>query len=180
VTGLAASVERYGPCAEVSDPRPGDFILVRGSSLVSRVIYASEKRRALALRRYGYWSHCALVAASTGLIIDVTSRGVVVRHISRYRGDEYHYVRVDRPERERIQSVVVAARAVGEPYDVLSFFRIGWNLVVRRPRMSAPDRGQQVCASVVARALAHTGVEFASPPHEMMAADLACHFGVLP
>jgi len=76
--------------------------------------------------------------------------------------------------------VRVAAQAVGQPYAVLSFFRIGWNLVFRRPRISTPDRGQQVCASVVARALRHAGVELTLPPHEMMAADLAYHFGVLP
>jgi hypothetical protein len=177
---MDVTVERYGPGDDVADPRAGDFILIRGSSWVSQIIYAAERRRPRPLRRYAYWSHCALVANRYGAIIDVTNRGVVVRHIGRYRDDEYHYVRVDCPESQRIGAVLFAARAVGQRYDVLSFLRIGWNLVIRRPRISAPDRGQQVCASVVARALAHAGIEFDLPPHEMMAGDLAYRFGVLP
>ena len=177
---MSTNVERYGPGTDVAAPRVGDFILIRGSSWVSRVIYGAERRRPRAVRPYGYWSHCALVASRYGTIIDVTNRGVVVRHISRYRDNEYHYVRVDRPELDRIEAVRVASKAVGQHYAVLSFLRIGWNLVVRRPRITTPDRGQQVCASVVARALAHAGFEFSSPPHEMMATDLAYHFGVLP
>jgi len=177
---VTGSVERYGPGADAVEPRPGDFILVRGSSLISRAIYTAEKRRPRSQRPYGYWSHCALVTGPPGVIIDVANRGVVVRLIKDYRGEEYHYVRLDRPEEVRMEAVRLAARAIGQPYSVPSMLRIGWNLVVRRPRITTRDRGQQVCASVVARALAHMGVEFPLPPHEMMASDLAYHFGVLP
>lgn len=177
---MTTVAERYAPGADVPDPRPGDFILIRGSSWVSRIIYAAERRRPRTLRPYAYWSHCALVATRYGTIIDVTNRGVVAGHISRYRDHEYHYVRVDRPEGERFAGVLLATRSVGQRYGVLSFFRIGWNLVFRHPHIRARDRGQEVCASVVARALAHAGFEFSSPPHEMMATDLAHHFGVLP
>ena len=173
-------VERYAPGEEVADPRSGDVLLVRGRCWPSRFIRLAERRRPRADRPYGYWSHCALVAGSNGLLIEVTSKGVVVRHVSGHRNEEYHFLRLDRSEAERIGAVLYTLPFVGRRYAVLSFLRLGWNLVIRRPRLRTRDRGQQVCASLVGRALERAGERFAVPPHDLMAADVAKHFGVTP
>lgn len=175
-----ARYERYAPGEEVADPQTGDVLLIRGRSWPSVIIRWAERRRPRADRRYGHWSHCALVAGPSGLLFEVTSAGVVVRHVSAHRDEEYHYVRLDRPPEERLRAALYAKDFVGRRYTVLSFLRLGWNLVIRWPRLSVPDRGQQVCASLVGRALERAGERFALPPHELMAADLAKHFGVVP
>ena len=173
-------VERYGPGEEAAELAPGDVLLIRGSSWPSAIIRWAERRRPREDRRYGHWSHCALVAGRSGLLIEVTSAGVVVRHVSGHRDEEYHYVRIDRPIEDRLKAVLYARDFVGRPYTVLSFLRLGWNLVIRWPRLRVRDRGQQVCAALVARSLERAGETFAKPPHELMATDLAKHFGVTP
>ncbi|MDX6449412.1 MAG: Permuted papain-like amidase enzyme YaeF/YiiX, family [Gaiellaceae bacterium] len=172
-------VERYGPGEEVEDPRPGDFLLIRCRSRVSRLIYAAERLRPRDQRPFGHWSHSALVVRRDGLIADVTSAGVIVRHVSRYRGEEYHYVRLDQPLDQALLAAQYALSCVGQPYGHLSAVRLGWNVVTRCP-IRVRDRGQQVCASLVCRALERAGHRFAERPHEMMAGDLARHFGVAP
>jgi hypothetical protein len=172
-------VERYGPGDEVADPRPGDFLLIRGSSWVSRLTYAAERTRPREQRSFGYWSHSALVVRRDGLLADVTSAGVVLRPVSRYRDDEYHYVRLDQPLDHALRAVEYARSCVGQPYGHLSALRVGWNVVTRCP-IRVRDGGHQVCASLVGRALERAGHRFADRPHDMLAGDLARHFGVAP
>ena len=172
-------VERYGPGEEVACPSGGDLLLVRGRSWVSALVYALERLRPRELGAFGYWSHCAFVAGPTGLIVEVTDRGVVVRHVSRYRDSEYHYVRLQLTEEQRLAAIRAAAACLGQPYSHSSFLLIGWNNLSPF-RWNVPDRGQNVCASIVARALQPCGIEFDRPPHELLASDLARHFGVRP
>jgi hypothetical protein len=177
--GAHVDVERYGPGDEVADPRPGDFVLIRGRSWVSWLVYATERMRPRDQRPFGHWSHSALVMRRDGLIAEVLNTGVVLRHVSRYRDDEYHYVRVDQPLAQALRAVEYAHSCVGQRYGHLSAVRLGWNVVTRCP-IRVRDRGQQVCASLVGRALERAGHRFADRPHEMMAGDLARHFGVMP
>ena len=172
-------VERYGPGDEVEDPRPGDFLLIRGCSWVSRLVYVAERLRAREQRAFGHWSHSALVVRRDGLIAEVLNTGVALHHVSRYRGEEYHYVRLDQPLGQALLAVQYALSCVGQPYSHLSALRVGWNVVTRRP-IRVRDRGQQVCASLVGRALERAGHRFGDRPHEMMIGDLARHFGVAP
>ena len=172
-------VERYGPGEEVGDPRPGDFLLIHGCSWVSRLVYAGERLRPREHRPFGHWSHSAIVMRRDGLIAEVLNTGVVLGHVSRYRGEEYHYVRLDQPLGQALLAVEYARSCVGQPYRYLSCVRLCWNLVTRRP-IRVRDRGQQNCASLVGRALERAGHRFAERPHEMMIGDLARHFGVAP
>jgi hypothetical protein len=43
-----------------------------------------------------------------------------------------------------------------------------------------PDTGRPGCVSLIARALQRAGIVFERPPAELMPADLAKTFGVLP
>jgi len=172
-------VERYGPGDGVDDPRPGDFLLIRGHSWASRLIHAAERTRPREQRPFGRWSHSALVVRRDGLLAEVLNTGVVLRPISRYRGEEYHYVRLDQPLGQALLAAQYALSCVGQPYRHLSALRLGWNVVTRCP-IRVRDRGQQVCASLVGRALERAGHRFADRPHEMLAGDLARHFGVTP
>jgi hypothetical protein len=172
-------VERYWLGQEVAAPNGGDLLLIRGRSWASAFVYLLERLRPRELGAFGYWSHCAFVAGPTGLIVDVTNRGVVLRHISRYRDSEYHYVRLDLTDEQRLSAIRAAAACLGRPYSLASFFLIGWNNLTPF-HWKVADRGQNVCASIVARALAPCGIEFDRPPHELLASDLARHFGVTP
>jgi hypothetical protein len=181
-TGVGARVqrvERYGPGEGIASPWPGDFLLIRGHWWISRVIHGGQliRFRTAADRPYAHWSHVALVASFEGRIIEVNDKGVVARHIERYRALEYHYVRIHATGQQRLEAVRYAESCVGEPYARLAFLALGAS-VFTGGLIRVGERGQQMCGSLVARALARTDAVFDRRPAEMTPADLAKHYNV--
>ncbi len=177
----AVCVRRFGPGEEVSDPQPGDFILVRENTWYSRLIYwfARLRFRGRGERGFAHWSHVALVGHHDGRIIEVLDTGVQIRHLGKYRDCEYHYVGLALRPEQRGEVVDFARGAVGQPYGRLGFVILGFSLLTGG-LIKVRDRGQQGCAALVVRALAHCGERFEMSPVEMMPGDLARHYGIRP
>ena len=122
----------------------------------------------------------ALVASDGGRIIEAVPSGVVARSVEKYRGWEYHYVHVDAPDAARRDAVRFAESCVGRPYSVPGLLGLGL-AALTGCRALLPDRGQQSCAALVARALAReTKVIFPWAPIGMMPGDLAKYYGITP
>jgi hypothetical protein len=160
--------------------RPGDLILVTGSSWRSRVISGYERLRARtrAQRQSARWSHAALVVGANGAIIEAGTAGVVARHLEKYRDVHYRYVTVQATPAQRKRAVSFAASRVGSHYSRLALV----NLVVSpltHGRLRLHDPGCETCGSLVAEALARAGEKFHRPPTEMLPADLATHYELI-
>jgi hypothetical protein len=168
-----------GEC--VTSFRPGDVILVSGTSWRCRVISGFERLRigTRAAWQSARWNHAALVVNANGAIVEAGTGGVVLQHVEKYRDDDYHYVAVRATHDERSRAVRFAASRVGCSYSR----RAVANLVVsgltrKRVRLHDPDR--EMCGSLVANALTRAGENFERPPAEMLPADLATHYGLIP
>lgn len=173
--------ERFGPGEGITNPWPGDFLLIRGHWWISRVIHGGQRFRFRNAedRKYAHWSHVALVTNMRGRIIEANDKGVVVRHVEHYRALEYHYVRINASGPQRREAARFAESCVGEPYARLGFMALGLS-VLTDGRFGVRDRGQQLCGALVARALARTDAVFDRHPAEMTPADLAKHYRVTP
>ena len=176
----AGSVERFPPGKSAPAPLPGDFVLVRGRTWTSRVVYLGQATRLWrrADRPYRYWSHAALVIWSDGRIAEASARGVICSRLEKYRDADYHYVHVAQTGRARREAVTFACSCVGMPYAPLGYFRpaaatltLGW---------LQPSPHRHACASLVAEAMSRAGVVFDRPPAEVLPADLAKHYRVRP
>ena len=174
--------ERFGPGETMARPRPGDFVLIRGEGWISMAVHAFQalRFRAPAERPYAYWSHAALVTSPRGRIVEVGPRGVFANNLERYRSLEYHYVHVTVPDARRLEAARFAESCVGQRYGTLSAVALGFVILIGCP-LAVPDRGQQNCAALVARALERaTGERFTRTPVNMLPADVAKHFRITP
>lgn len=171
----------YGPGETISHyPRPGDIILVRHKHWLSLLIrsFVRIRCRAPADRPYAYWSHAALVLNSSGHMVEVNSRGVVVSHIRQYRECDYHYVWLDLPDAGRKAAVQYARSCLKQKYSLRNFLLLAASIPLG-DRIPIPDGGHG-CVSLVARALQEAGIRFDRKPTAMTPADLAKRFGVTP
>lgn len=177
-----ARVERYGPGQEATEFNPGDFILTHRRTPIAQLISLSEKRRFRgADAAYAHWTHCALVVAEDGTLVEAESTGVRRGPISRYKASEYHLVRLG-PEfslDNRLQAVEYATAQVGKAFGYLAlggaalFLLFGWPLKLMR-------RDHQICSGLVVRALQAGGLMHDIDPSLKLPADLAKAFGVRP
>jgi hypothetical protein len=176
-----AAYERYGPGETIAFTRPGDIILVRGVGWLGRLIRIFECLRYHndADRSFAYWSHAAIVVGREGLLIEVLHNGVALSRLEKYRGQEYHYVHLDLSEANRRSATSYACACLHQKYGVLSFVLMALSLLAG-DWLRIPDRGQQGCVALIARALQRAGVSFERGPADMMPADLAKRFGVRP
>lgn len=161
-------------------PRPGDFILIRGRGLLGWSIRAAGWiRHHRDEPRYAHWSHAALVLSPNGVLAEMHVRGVGRCAMEKYRGHDFHYVRLDLSDAERDAVVRYALGCLRQRYGVLGFCMLGLAIVLG-DAFRIPDRGQNGCVSLIARALGRAGIAFDRAPPDMMPADLAKRFGVLP
>jgi hypothetical protein len=180
IDALAAYV-RYGPGETIAYTRPGDIILVRGASWLGRLIRIFEclRYRNNTDRSFAYWSHAAIVVGREGLLVEVLHNGVALSRLEKYRGQEYHYVHLDLSEANRRSATSYACACLHQKYGVFSFVLMALSLLTG-DRLRIPDRGQQGCVALIARALQRAGITFERGPADMMPADLAKCFGVRP
>jgi hypothetical protein len=176
-----AAYERYGPGETITYTRPGDIILVRGVGWLGRLIRIFERLRYhnKADRPFAYWSHAAMVVGREGLLIEALHDGVVLSRLEKYRGQEYHYVHLDLSESNRRSATSYACACLHRKYGVLSFVLMALSLLAG-DWLRIPDRGQQGCVALIARALQRAGVSFERGPADMIPADLAKRLGVRP
>lgn len=120
-----------------------------------------------------------MVVTDTGQLLEVHVDGVSLCSIERYRGSDFCYVRLDLPEAAREAAAQYAQACLGRSYDVGGFLLLALSVVLC-DRLRVPDTGKPGCTSVVVRALERAGFTFERAAPEMMPADLAKKFGVLP
>lgn len=180
VAGAAPFVVRCAPGEVVTELKPADILLIRGEGWLGRLIRAAAHLRYRNDdRRYAHWSHAALVCSPAGHLVEVHARGVGLCTIEKFRDQEFHYVRLDLDDHARLRAVRFAYSCIGQRYGVSGFLLLGL-AVVLGDCFRVPDRGQQGCIALIARALQRAGVTFDRAPLDMMPADLAKRFGVLP
>jgi uncharacterized protein YycO len=177
-----ATIERYGPGEQAREFTPGDFILTHRRNPISALISFGEKRRFHgADASFAHWSHCALVVAPDGSVVEPETTGVKKSPIARYRSSEYHLVRLDGDlsEAGRERAVDYADAQVGQAFGYLAlagaaiYLVTGWPLHVMR-------RNHQVCSGMVTRALQKGGLLRDFDPATTLPADLAKAFSVRP
>ena len=171
---------RCAPGEDITDPRPGDVILIRGRGWLGRVIRAVQRVRYRKQEDhpFAYWSHAALIVTPWHLI-EVVSAGVVARKIEKYRDHEYHYVYLELSESDRSKAVAFAYSCLRRKYGVSSFLLLAASVLLG-DRFKVPDRGQHGCVALIVRALQRAGMTFEQSPNDMMPADLAKRLGVVP
>ena len=183
---LAASVrslacKRCGPGETISDPRPGDIVLVRGTGWLGKSIrfFIRMRCRRDGDRALAHWSHAGIIVSSQGHLVEVVPKGVVLNRLENYRAQEYHYVYLDLPAADRARASGYAYSCLKQKYGRLSFVLLALTILTG-DWFKVPDSGQQGCVALIARALQRAGVTFERRPTEMTPADLAKNFGVMP
>ena len=116
---------------------------------------------------------------STGHLLEVHARGVGLCGIEKYRETDFCYVRLGLSEAARHEAARYAYGYLGQRYDLAGFLLLGLSVVLG-DRFRVPDKDKPGCVSLIARALERVGVAFDRAPPDMMPADLAKRFGVLP
>ncbi len=170
-----ADVERYGPGENATRFDPGDFILAHRHRPIAGLISVAQKVRFRGSDAvYAHWSHCALVVAADGSLVEAETLGVKLSPISKYQSTEYHLVRLG-PEFEmagRKQAVGYATAQVGQAFGFLAltgatlFLLFGWPLRLMRGN-------HQICSGLVVRALQKGGLLTNREAALMLPADLA-------
>lgn len=177
-----ARVERYPPGEEARDFTPGDFILTHRHNPISRLITLGEKRRFRgADAQYAHWSHCALIVAMDGTVVEAASTGVRRSPISRYKADEYHLVRLgaELPPNGRARAVAYAIAQVGQAFGYLALVGAATYLLKGWP-VRFMRRNHQICSGLVVRALQAGGLLVEFDPEVTLPGDLAKRFGARP
>ncbi len=179
--GKPVAYKRCGPGESISDPRPGDVVLMHGTGWLGkfirfglRLFYRRNADRALA-----HWSHAGIVVSRQGHLVEVVYTGVVLNRLENYRDQDYHYVYLDLSDADRIRASQYAYSCLKQKYGRLSFVLLAL-AVITRDWFEVPDRDDQSCVALIVRALQRAGVTFARRPADMTPADLAENFGVMP
>jgi uncharacterized protein YycO len=176
-------IERYGPGEGATRFNPGDFILSHRHRPIAGLISFAQKVRRFrgADAVYAHWSHCALIVAEDGALVEAESLGVERSPISKYQSREYHLVRLGSEfgAEGRKQAVAYSTAQVGQAFGFLAltgaalFLMFGWPLRLMR-------RNHQICSGLVVRALQKGGLLQDADPTLMLPADLAKIYDVRP
>ena len=179
--GRSIAYKCCGPGESISDPRPGDIVLIRGTGWLGKSIrfFIRMRCRRDGDRALAYWSHAGIIVNTHGHLIEVIPRGVVLNRLENYRAQEYHYVYLDLSTADRIRASQYAYSCLRQKYGRFSFVLLALT-VLTGDWFGVPDRGQQGCVALIARALQRAGVTFKRRPTDMTPADLAKNFGVMP
>jgi hypothetical protein len=179
--GNPIAYKRCGPGTSISDPRPGDIVLVRGTGWLGKSIrfFIRMRCRRSGDRSLAHWSHAGIIVSPQGHLVEVVHTGVILSHIEKYRDQEYHYVHLDLSAAERTRASRYAYSCLRQKYGRWSFVLLAFAVLLGDP-FEVPDRGQQGCVALIARALQRAGVTFTRRPADMTPADLAREFGVMP
>ena len=178
VRPLPHHTQRAHPGAAVTAFAPGDFVLVAGRHVNSRLIRFGQRLRIHGADRvYVRWTHAALIVDTDGTLIEAVGAGVRLWHIDRYVDDDYVVVHLETSAENR-EEVVRFARWVLHSrarYSRLSTVSIALSML-SGSRLTFFVDGQFVCSGLVARALERTGSIFDRDSAHIAPADLAKYF----
>jgi len=179
--GKPIAYKRCGPGESISDPRPGDIVLVRGIGWLGKSIrfFIRMRCRRDGAHAFAHWSHTGIIVSSQGHLVEVVPSGVVLNRLENYRAQDYHYVYLDLSADDRARAAQYAYSCLRQKYGRVSFVLLAL-AILTGDWFGVPDRGQQGCVALIARALQRAGVTFERLPTEMTPADLARNFGVMP
>jgi hypothetical protein len=165
----------------IPDPRPGDVVLVRGAGWLGKAIrfFVRMRCRRDGSQSFAHWSHAGIIVSSKGHLIEVLHTGVALSRIEKYRDQDFHYVYLDLSAAGRTRASRYAYSCLRQKYGRLSFLLFAF-AVLSGDWFEVPDRGQQGCVALIARALQRAGMTFARRPTDMTPADLAKKFDVVP
>lgn len=178
------SVRRFGPGDEavVGEYDPGDFILTHGKTIISQLIRFGQRVRFRGQRRkYAWWNHAAMIVSADGDLVEALGAGVERTNLFKYKGTEYHLVRLNllATPHDRKQVVRFAEWCRGEEYGYVTVVSIALSLLTGA-KFSFGFDGQQICSGLVARALERTDIIFDQSPSHVMPANLAEYFDIEP
>jgi uncharacterized protein YycO len=174
------TLDRAGPGETTTRFDRGDFVLVAGTHVNSRLIRFGQKLRIRgADRRYVRWTHAALIVDQGGTLIEAVGTGVRRWHLNDYHDDDYVVVHVETSEENRDEVVRFAQWALerGARYSRLSTVSIALSMLTGGKLTFFID-GQFVCSGLVAAALERTGTIFDRNSANIAPADLAKYFQV--
>jgi hypothetical protein len=179
--GQPIAYTRCRPGESIANPRPGDVVLIRGTGWLGQAIrlFVRMRCRRSGDRPFAHWSHAAIVISPRGHLVEVVHTGVVLSSLEKYCWQEYHYVYLNLSAADRTRAAHYAYSCLRQNYGRLSFILLAL-AVLTGDWFEVPDRGQQGCVALIARALRYAGVTFARRPADMTPADLAKQFGVMP
>jgi hypothetical protein len=178
VRPLPFHTQRAAPGAAAAEFAPGDFVLVAGRHVNSRLIRFGQRLRIHGADRvYVKWTHAALIVDADGSLIEAVGAGVRRWHIDRYVDDEYVVVHLETSQENRDEVVDFAEWALRSRarYNRLSTVSTALSMLTGSKLTFFVD-GQFVCSGLVARALERTGVIFDRDAANIAPADLAKYF----
>jgi hypothetical protein len=160
--------------------RPGDLILIRGTSAISRSVWLLQCLRRIARRQpphlYGL-SHVALVSSPPGRLVEVMAGRVRPSQLDRYRDVGYHHVQIDGRRDQRLAAVRWLESRVDRTSRLRSLVTVSV-AAVTRGRWCRAAWPRHNCAALVAQALTEGGAAFSGDPQYMLPSDLGAHYGV--
>jgi hypothetical protein len=167
---------RILPGAPLPAVHPGDLILVRGETWVSRAVFIAQAgrpwRRTPA--RYRHWTHVALVTHRSGRIIEVLRGGISLQHLNKYQRVELHVVRLSMSDDARVRLARAAHGAVRRSRGLRGYLAYGIAMATAG-RLFAREGIRQNCAALIAALLA-TADATIPVRADLSPADIACHF----
>lgn len=179
-----AAVEFYPEGEAAEELKTGYIVLTSGTHWTSRMIrFGQGLRFRGARKRFAHWNHVALVLDAEGNLGEALSEGVVRTNLSKYKGTDYHLVRVQCPPEDRDQIDAFAKAVLDSPkrtkYGWLTivslFFTLGFGSTIMIGKI-----GTAICSGFASEALIRTGAILPRPPAYMMPADVAEYFAVEP
>lgn len=174
------NVELIGPASANPIFTPGDFVLVHGGQLTSRIIqFGQGLRYRGADKQYCYFNHAALVVDTDGGLIEAEGRGVCAGHINEYNASDYALVHTDMSDEDRTEAVNFAKDCLGDKYSFLTIGCISVSLLTGT-KLTFGYQGHMICSGLVSRCLERGQYVFPRDAAEMMPADLASYFKVVP
>jgi hypothetical protein len=163
--------------------KPGDLLLTRRTGIYSRLIGFGQRLRFRGARKkYGYWTHAAIIVKDDGTLVEATGHGVTFGHVDVYKDCPHAIVgatAIDDPWADMVRTKVVAfaAHDVGREYGRLEIACLALYCLTGSAFRLAIDN-QMICSALAAEALTRTGVIFPEEPLWMLPAHLAEFYNV--
>ena len=162
---------------EAQEFEPGDFILTKSKGLVGWLIRTGQLIRFKG--KHAKWTHAALIVNKEGELIEALGKGVVRSHLSQYKKNEYHLIRLGEmaDDKDRQKMVNFAEWCLRYDYGHLTIISISLCLITGWKFLFGMDN-RIICSALVARALERTKLIFDKNPSFIMPADLARYFRI--
>ena len=158
---LAADIHHHAAGEPAPACRRGDFIVISGTSWISRLILLFCRR-----------SHASFIQDHLGAMVESLWRGPVETHISDYDDREYVLISPQLTDREREKAVAYARGCLGWRYSYLTLL-VGVPLAyLSGYRLILTGAESAICSALVAHAQRSTGQWFAKPAGIMTPDDL--------